>query len=104
MTKPHEYKVMGMAPYASEYEIEKAYNVLAEVLKVENLDIVNKTQDCTSIFGSNFMVVALTEYPAVQNDRRPAFPMVSKMHRTTGLRNIVFPGGVAQNIKAIKYL
>ena len=33
----HEYKVMGLAPYSSSYEINKCYKVFDEILKVKNL-------------------------------------------------------------------
>ena len=32
----HEYKTMGLAPYASDYEIKKIYPLLDKVLKVKN--------------------------------------------------------------------
>ena len=36
----HEYKVMGLAPYASKYEINKCYKFFDEILKVKGLNIV----------------------------------------------------------------
>ena len=104
----HEYKVMGMAPYASEYEIEKAYNVLAEVLKVENLDIVfnKKPKDLyfhfrEQLHGCRFDGIS----GAVQKMTEDLLSQwLVKCIEHTGLRNIVFSGGVAQNIKAIKCL
>ena len=40
----HEYKVMGLAPYASEYEVMKAYNsAFKKLFKVKDFGIfVNK--------------------------------------------------------------
>ena len=35
----HEYKVMGLAAYASNYEIEKCYDVFDKILKVKKLNI-----------------------------------------------------------------
>ena len=36
----HEYKVMGLAPYANEKELQKSYKVFENILKVEGLNIV----------------------------------------------------------------
>ena len=36
----HEYKVMGLAPYTSNYEIEKCYKIFDKILKVKGLNVV----------------------------------------------------------------
>ena len=36
----HEYKVMGLAPYANIREVEKSYRVFKDILKVDDLKIV----------------------------------------------------------------
>ena len=52
----HEYKVMGLAPYSSSYEINKCYKVFDEILKVKNLivEFKKKPKDLFFYFKSKF--------------------------------------------------
>ena len=34
----HEYKVMGLAPYTSQYEINKCFKTFDEILKIDRLN------------------------------------------------------------------
>lgn len=102
----HEYKVMGLAPYANDYETNKAYKVFRKYLKVENLEIKfdqqpsdlyytvrDELKDCRfdGIAGGvqKFLEEVLCEW--VQN-----------CVKHTGIKTVVMAGGVAQNIKAMK--
>ncbi len=104
----HEYKVMGLAPYASDYEIEKAYDVLSKVLKVDGLNVKfdQKPSDLYFHFrdqlnGCRFDGIA----GAVQRMTEELLKeLVLNGVKETGLTSVIFSGGVAQNIKAMKSL
>ena len=104
----HEYKVMGLAPYASEHEIDKAYEVLGKVLRVDGLNVVfdQKPSDLYFHFrdqlnGCRFDGIA----GAVQRMTEELLKeLVLNSVRETGLGSVIFSGGVAQNIKAMKSL
>ena len=53
----HEYKVMGMAPYANKFEINKCLKVFMDVLKVKKLNIVykKKPKDLFFYFKEKFI-------------------------------------------------
>lgn len=102
----HEYKVMGLAPYANAKELEKSYAVFRDVLKVEGLDIVydQKPRDLyfhfrEALHGHRFDGIAGAVQLFVE---RLLSEWVVACVESTGLRRIVFSGGVAQNIKACK--
>ena len=104
----HEYKVMGLAPYASDYEKRKCRPVFDDLLEVRdgNLEPKRRIPDRYFYFieafqGCRFdgIAGALQDY---LEDRLAAW--VSHHVSESGIRNIVFSGGVAQNIKAMKAL
>lgn len=104
----HEYKLMGMAPYANVKELEKSYTVFENVLKVDGLNIVydEKPSDLYYHFrealeGHRFDGMA----GAVQLFTEKLLSQwVKNCVEATGISRIVFSGGVAQNIKANKSL
>ncbi|TGN18255.1 carbamoyltransferase C-terminal domain-containing protein [Leptospira idonii] len=104
----HEYKVMGLAPYASEYEINKVLPVFEGLLEVKDGNLVKGRQIPDSYFhfieafqGLRFdgIAGALQRY---LEDRLSAWVLYHV--KQTGIKDIVFSGGVAQNIKAMKVL
>ncbi len=104
----HEYKVMGLAPYASEYEVEKCYKVFANVLKVKDLNVVYKKKPRDLYFHfieefkySRFDGIAGGLQKFLEITLENWFKNITKK---TKLKNIYFSGGVAQNIKAGLYL
>ena len=104
----HEYKVMGLAPYANAKEREKSYEVFRNVLKVDGLNVVfnEKPEDLYFHFkkaleGHRFDGIA----GAVQKFLEEVLSeWVKECIRETGLDRLCFSGGVAQNIKAMKKL
>ena len=102
----HEYKVMGLAPYANSKELEKSFQVFRDVLKVDGLNICfdRKPEDLYFHFrdaleGHRFDGIA----GAVQRFTETLLcGWVQNCIAETGLKRIVFSGGVAQNIKANK--
>lgn len=102
----HEYKVMGLAPYANEHETAKSYKVFGNVLKVDGLNIVfdQKPGDLYYHFrdaleGHRFDGIAGAAQKMVEDLLCEWIPNCVK---ATGLRRLIFSGGVAQNIKACK--
>lgn len=102
----HEYKVMGLAPYANPKEVEKSYAVFKDILKVDGLKIVYDKKPTDLYFwfrekleGHRFDGIA----GAVQRFLETNLcNWVKACHKETGLSRFVFSGGVAQNIKACK--
>lgn len=102
----HEYKVMGLAPYANRYEVQKSFKVFKDVLKVSGLDIVfdKRPDDLYFSFrdaleGHRFDGVA----GAVQLFAEKLLCEWTKnCVEHTGVSSVCFSGGVAQNIKAAK--
>ena len=100
----HEYKVMGLAPYASEYEINKCFKVFDDIQKVKKLDVVYKIKPKDFYFHfveklkkSRFDGIAGALQKFVEKILNQWFLSCKKNLK---LKNFYFSGGVAQNIKA----
>lgn len=98
----HEHKVMGLAPYANEKEVEKAYKVFKDVMKVEDGRIIfnKRPPDLYKFFrealeGCRFDGIA----GAVQ---KMTEELLTELVKQIGAEKVCFAGGVAQNIKACK--
>ena len=110
----HEYKVMGLAPYASEYEVEKSYKVFKDILKIEGLVPVydQKPKDLYFHFrealeGHRFDGIAGALQRWTENILSDwLYAIFDKFDVGIGLgelrkiRKVIFSGGVAQNVKA----
>ncbi|MBL4889176.1 MAG: carbamoyltransferase, partial [Candidatus Lindowbacteria bacterium] len=104
----HEYKVMGLAPYANSHEVAKSYKVFEDILKVDGLNIVFNKEPKDLYFhfrdaleGHRFDGVAGALQLWVEN---LLSEWVTNCVKESGLKTVVFSGGVAQNIKAAKVL
>ncbi len=104
----HEYKVMGLAPYANERLLAGSYKVFERILKVDGLNLVydRKPRDLYFHFrdaleGHRFDAIAGAVQRFVEENLQAWFRACL---RATGLRRVCFSGGVAQNIKACKKL
>lgn len=102
----HEYKVMGLAPFANSKELEKSYRVFERILKVDGLNIVydQKPPDLYFHFrdkleGHRFDGIAGAVQKMTEN---LLCQWVRNAVKVSGLSRVVFSGGVAQNIKAGK--
>ncbi len=99
----HEYKVMGLAPYSNVKELERAYEVFSELMKVEGLEFQwnKKPSDLYFHFkekleGCRFDGIA----GALQKMVEEIFVQwIRNAINRTGIRRVVFSGGVAMNIK-----
>ena len=104
----HEYKVMGLAPYARSDALDEAYEVFRDVLDVDRLRIVYRDKPGDLYFhfrdaleGHRFDAVA----GAVQRFTEEILCLWARnCIAETGLDTLCFSGGVAQNIKACKRL
>ena len=104
----HEYKVMGLAPYASNYEIKKCYNIFDKILKVKglNIDFDKKPKDLFFYFkekliNSRFDGIAGALQKFLERKLEKWFIACFKRFK---YKNFYFSGGVAQNIKAALHL
>ncbi len=104
----HHYKVMGLAPYCKPYHKNKPLKVFLESLKVKNLKFVkNKNlKDYYFYFkdkleDSRFDGIAagLQEFTEIR--LKEWFYNIYKNNR---IKNFIFNGGVANNVKANKFL
>jgi carbamoyltransferase len=106
----HEYKVMGLAPYAKEYVKRAAYNIYKETLVVDGLDFKWNKQppDSYFYFRDRF------ERKAVRFDgiaggiqdwlEEMLAEWVTNILRALEVDQLVFSGGLALNVKANKVL
>lgn len=102
----HEYKVMGLAPYAKEYLAQEAYEVYAETLQVDELGFRYKVRPPDNFFyfkerleGARFDSIA---YAIQRRAEELLTEWVLNGVRSTGIGNVILSGGVAQNVKANK--
>ena len=104
----HEYKVMGLAPYANEYEIKKAYPIFKDIFKVNNLGIIfnNKPKDMYFYFKENLQSCRFDGIAgALQKvSEEILIEWINNCIKVIGKKDIVFSGGVAQNIKAAMHI
>jgi carbamoyltransferase len=102
----HEYKVMGLAAYAKEHYITEPLKVFEETYYVDGLEFKSKVPIDNHyqyfkerLEGFRFDAIA----GAVQRwSENLIVGWVKNWIKHTGLKNIVFSGGVALNIKASK--
>ena len=102
----HEYKVMGLAPYANEKEAERSYNVLKNILDVEGLDVVVKNKPQDFYIAIRKMLEGLRFDGIAAGVQRVTEEILCKWigsaTKKFGINKVCFSGGVAQNIKACK--
>jgi len=102
----HEYKVMGLAAYASERELARSYEVFRNVLKVDGLRVVfdQRPSDLYFHFRDAFETHRFDGIAgALQRFVEDILgEWVTAAVDATGLRRVCFAGGLAQNVKACK--
>lgn len=104
----HEYKVMGLAPYSSGYTLKKPLEIFRETAYVDGLEIKfkHKPKDIYFYFKEKLepyrfdgIAGALQRYT-----EEIICEWVRNAIIQTGVKDVVFTGGVAQNIKAMMEL
>jgi len=106
----HEYKLMGLAPYAKDYIRRPAYEIFADTIAVDGIDFKwkNRPSDMFFHFKQKF------ERQGVRFDgiagglqqwvEEMLTVWVSNIMKQLGTNQLVFSGGVAMNVKANKAL
>jgi len=104
----HEYKVMGLAPYGSEYHGHRSFNFFKKFNKILNYKIINPKsyKDCyysskSNLEGERFDGIAWGLQKYLEYFLTKWTTNCIKFFKK---KDIIFSGGVAQNIKAIKSL
>lgn len=102
----HEFKVMGLAPYANPKYGADAHRVYADTLQVDGLDFSYKETPGDNFFyfrdrlgGARFDAIA---YAIQRRTEELVSEWIGNGIAQTGIGDIVYSGGVAQNIKANK--
>ncbi len=99
----HEFKVMGMAPYAKDSYVQKAFEIIKDICEVDGLKIIHKNRpedlysylkyewECHRFDNIAGAVQQLAEQLACQ--------LVNNVVAETGITRLVLGGGIAMNIK-----
>ncbi|MDD2932305.1 MAG: carbamoyltransferase C-terminal domain-containing protein [Methylotenera sp.] len=99
----HEFKVMGLAPYAKSSHVQKALKVIENLIDVDGLRIVHKDRpaDLYSYLKDEFEIHRFDNIAgAVQLlTEQIACKLVRNIIKETGIKRIVLGGGIAMNIK-----
>src|SRR3989344_515972 len=99
----HEYKVMGLAPYANSKETNRAYQVFSDILRVDGLHFrwQHKPQDLYFHFVDQLQGCRFDGIAAAVQQMTESLMLtwVTNALDQTRLHTLVFAGGVAMNIK-----
>ena len=104
----HEYKIMGLAPYADEKGVLESYSVLNKLLEVQNGSITFITKSNLSTnFCYQYLKTELENHRfdwiagAVQKLTEDLLiKWIRNAIKNTGIRKLVCAGGVFMNVKA----
>src|SRR3989339_1285072 len=104
----HEFKVMGLAPYAKDKYSDEVAHVFEELLEFDGLKIIHKNRPADlylflneklKYFRFDNIAGGVQKYT-----EEMLIKLFEKAHQETGFKNFVFSGGVAMNVKANKAL
>lgn len=101
----HEFKVMGLAPYAKEHSVEKVYNKLKKIIWIDK-DLSFKSpfsMPFADYFFKDYLQFSRFDHVAgaVQKfTENLTTEWVRRATRKTGVHNIALAGGVFMNVKA----
>jgi len=104
----HEYKIMGLAPYAREKYLQRSLKVFQETLKNDGIDFIlsEKLTDCFWYFEENLRGHRFDDIAgALQRFAEElVVNWVKNAVKQTNIRQVVFSGGVSMNVKINKLL
>ena len=104
----HEYKVMGLAPYATEYYSRKPYDVFKDTLYVDGIDFEYKQKPKDNYFWFEERLKDCRFDGIAGGLQRFIEEMMAEWAKNTlnhfGLDTLVLSGGLALNIKANKLI
>ena len=104
----HEFKVMGLAPYAKESYAEEVAAVFEELLEFDDLKIIHKNRpenlyeflnEKLKYFRFDNIAGGIQKYT-----EKMLIELFSRSYEKLGYQNFIFSGGVAMNVKANKVL
>ncbi len=99
----HEFKVMGLAPYAKDDYVRRGYELIKGINKVEKMRIVHddRPADLYNHLRSVWLDQRFDNIAgAIQLfTEKLACKVVENIHAETGIRRFAMGGGVAMNIK-----
>ena len=102
----HAYKVMGLAPYSNKNIGSKAYKIYKETLKVDGLDFDYQVKPKDHYFYFKEKLDGLRFDGIAWGIQKRTEELLAKWVNNgidiTGIKDVVFSGGVAMNIKANK--
>jgi carbamoyltransferase len=102
----HEYKVMGLAPYASPYDVDKAHKKIVGLITLDAENLSFKAKFDAHLFGKffkdNLYGVRFDHFSgAVQKVTEDLLTSwVSECVKRTGIDRVALGGGVFMNVKA----
>lgn len=102
----HEYKVMGLAPYASPYDVDKACKKMAGLISLDAENLTFKAKFDAHLFGKffkeNLYGVRFDHFSgAVQKVTEDLLTSwVKESVKKTGISRVALGGGVFMNVKA----
>ena len=104
----HEYKVMGLAPYATEYYSRKPYDVFKDTLYVDGIDFEYKQKPKDNYFWFKERLKDCRFDGIAGGLQRFIEEVMTEWAKNTlnhfGLDTLVLSGGLALNIKANKLI
>jgi carbamoyltransferase len=104
----HEFKVMGLAPYAKDSYAEEVAAVFEELLQFDDLAIIHQNRpenlyeflnEKLKSFRFDNIAGGIQKYT-----EKMLIELFSRANKKLGCKNFVFSGGVAMNVKANKAL
>jgi len=100
----HEYKVMGLAPYAKDVDIDRVYPLFKKTLNVEGLEFKESPNPIPFVMYPGYRIFRYRFDAIAGAVQRFAEELLSEWVanavKATGIRTVVFSGGVAMNVKA----
>lgn len=102
----HEYKVMGLAPYASSYDVEKVAKKISGLITLDAGDLSFKAKFDAHLFGKffkeNLYGTRFDHFSgAIQKITEDLLTTwVKESIKKTGIRRVALGGGVFMNVKA----
>ncbi|MBU1894294.1 MAG: hypothetical protein KJ983_00570, partial [Candidatus Omnitrophica bacterium] len=99
----HEYKVMGLAPYAKKSYCQGPFDVIKDISQVEDMKIVykNRPEDLFSYLKKHWEEYRFDNIAAAVQlyVETLAKELIEDVVKKTGIKKIVLSGGISMNVK-----
>jgi carbamoyltransferase len=104
----HEFKVMGLAPYAKDSYVDKVVQVFDDLVEFDDLKIVhkNRPKDLYQFLNDNLQYFRFDNIAGgIQKyTEKMLIELFYRAKEKIGFNNFIFSGGVSMNVKANKAL